>query len=189
MPVPLDKFKDWLLVAGPLSCLVMLSLFAMLSGYESGEGKGPFVSFPPLPDISIKVPQAESVKGRCPSVYGLVAAGPFDPFGRQAHIIATGAGKPQPMLEELVLSLVVVTDRGRYCRVNGRLLREGEKWAGFTVQKIEQGGAWFDTDAGRIFLKPGQKETIALRPEDSSDGISSGDRPGARSKARGRGSA
>lgn len=175
MPVPLDKLKDWALVVGPASCLVILSLFALWVGHEPGEGRFA-VSFSPLPDISVSVPATETLKRQDAGIASMAVTGLPDPFGRQAPVIKAGI-KAQPVLEELALSLVVVANGERYCRVNGRLLREGEKWAGFAVRKVALTGVLFDTDAGRIFLKPGQKENIILGPGDDTAPSLNGSQP------------
>jgi hypothetical protein len=167
MPVPLDKLKDWALVVGPALCLVILSLFALWVGHEPGDMRFA-VSFSPLPDISIDVPPTQTTKIQDVGIGHLAVQGLPDPFGRQPSVIKTEA-RVQPVLKELSLSLVVVANGEHYCRVNGRLLKEGEKWAGFAVRKVEKSGVLFDTDAGRIFLKPGQKENIVLKPADGPD--------------------
>lgn len=167
MLVPLDKLKEWSLVTGPALCLVILGIFALWLGHEPGDARFA-VSFPPLPDISINVPQTQTLQRQDAGIGRLAVQGLPDPFGRQPSVIKTEA-RVQPVIKELSLSLVVVANGERYCRVNGRLLREGEKWSGFAVRKVEQSGVLFDTDAGRIFLKPGQKENIVLKQADEPD--------------------
>ncbi|MGQ9498900.1 MAG: hypothetical protein ACUVQ6_00730 [Dissulfurimicrobium sp.] len=164
----LDKFKEWMLVTGPALCLVIFGLFALWLGHASEDARFA-VSFPPLPDISIDVPPIQqTLKIQDAGIGHLAVQGLPDPFGRQPSVIKTEA-RVQPILQELSLSLVVIANGERYCHVNGRFLREGEKAAGFAVRKVEQSGVLFDTDAGRIFLKPGQKENLVLKPANEPD--------------------
>lgn len=166
MPMSLNKLKDWALIVGPASCLVIFSLFAIWVGHEPATHFT--VSFPPLPDISINVPQAQLTKMVDTDIERQGTQGLSDPFGRRPPLIKTDV-EAQPIVKELSLSLIVAANGNRYCRVNGRLLREGEKWTGFAVKKIEQSGVLFDTDTGQIFLKPGEKKNIILKPTDEPD--------------------
>ncbi|MDA8162972.1 MAG: hypothetical protein M0022_08755 [Desulfobacteraceae bacterium] len=167
MPAQFMKQRDWVLVSLPVLCLLVASISAVWLGRLSS-GCLSFLPGKTAPFTLNLTALDEKYKGAPPSLsYGESAGGANDPFGR----IKKTAEKvvPPPVLKELSLSLVVVASAGRYCRINGKLFKEGAGGHGFVVRKIDEAGALIKTDAGEGLLRPGQKEDIILKPEGAAE--------------------
>ncbi len=94
--------------------------------------------------------------------------------GRQKHQLSSGFGdtgirdmfqrkkKEQvgdKLLEihEIALGLVIIKEDTRLCITNGMKYMEGQGGTGFTVNKIESQGVWYQVGTKTVFLQTGAK--------------------------------
>ncbi len=81
-----------------------------------------------------------------------------DPFLRSITSIDT---KESKKIDEIYLTLVVIKDNDRLCRISGGLYREGETVSGLRIKKITKHGVWFEhRKKGLFFVRTGEGKAI-----------------------------
>ncbi|HID96701.1 MAG TPA: hypothetical protein EYP57_00685 [Thermodesulfobacteriaceae bacterium] len=99
-------------------------------------------------------PESQPEKG---DQWGPAVGAAHDPFSFSGKMKTEYDPGP---VQELVMSMLIKGADESYCRINGFLFREGQEGTGFRVHAIEENGVWLETSAGRLFLKPGQRQKI-----------------------------
>lgn len=63
-------------------------------------------------------------------------------------------------LNEVALGLVIIKGDKRFCLTNGLLFKEGGQGNGFTVDRIESNGVWYQVGNRTLFLETGEKVNV-----------------------------
>ena len=141
------------LISAPV-LIVIFSLLTIFFLYSTG-----IIGSKPLPMLqlpSLSLPQIDLTQIGVNKIDIAKFENLKDPF----EIIQT-TDTATEKLEEIVLNMVIFSQKDAFCKVNGKFYRNGESGPGYTILKIDETGVWFTTGDTTFFLAPGQKRIIS----------------------------
>ena len=128
MSLSVASIKQLIVLATPALLLTIGSIIILVIGLSS-QDKEPFldqseplnIELPYIdPDITRKIKRPENLYAQA-----------RDPF-----VLSTRPEEPVKDLPQLKLTMIIVNNRHKMCKVNGKLYREGEKGPDFLVKFI-----------------------------------------------------
>jgi len=154
MSLPIDKTLAWLRICSVPIFLIVSSVPAIWSAFTSEISFGP--PAPSIPQLKIdidKITDPLAIK-RQPDRAAEILRNPFQPLQKNRP------GHEGVNLHSINLELVIISSHKRLCRINGRMMKEGDKTDFFKLEKITKNGVWYTTRTGKYFLRTGDRRPV-----------------------------